>query len=180
MTAAILNWREIDAVLAELDLAGCFIRDVRQPAHDRLVFELYGPRLGRFWVLAVLGGRYVRLHRLAQRPRQLGDAQRFVAFMRAHVRSARIRAAAQVAGERIVKLEVARGEHELLIWIRLWTNAANCIVTERGGAVLDALFRRPGRGRGQRRGVPSRTRCGRVAGTPRPAPGRLGTTVRRP
>ena len=146
MTAAILNWREIDAVLAELDLAGCFIRDVRQPAHDRLVFELFAPRHGSFWVLAVLGGRFVRLHRLAQRPRRLGDAQRFVAFMRAHVRSARIRAASQVAGERIVKLEVARGGHELLIWIRLWTNAANCIVTEPGGAILDALFRRPGRG----------------------------------
>ena len=146
MTAAILNWREIDAVLAELDLAGCFIRDIRQPAHDRLVFELYGPRHGRFWMLAVLGGRYVRLHRVAQRPRQLGDAQRFVAFMRAHVRAARIRAASQVAGERIVKLEVSRGENELLIWIRLWTNAGNCIVTEPGGTILDALFRRPGRG----------------------------------
>ncbi|MDE0024423.1 MAG: NFACT RNA binding domain-containing protein [Spirochaetaceae bacterium] len=143
---AILNWREIDAVLAELDLAGCFIRDVRQPAHHRLVFELYAPRQGRTWMLAALGGPYVRLHRLAQRPHQLGDPQRFVAFMRAHVRSARIRAASQVAGERIVKLEVARGDRELLIWIRLWANAANCIVTDTGGAILDALFRRPRRG----------------------------------
>ena len=143
---AILNWREIDAVLAELDLAGCFIRDVRQPAHHRLVFELYAPRHGRFWLLAVLGGPYVRLHRLTQRPRALGSAQRFVAFMRAHVRSARIRSAAQVAGERIVKLEVTHGDRELLIWIRLWANAANCIVTGTGGDILDALFRRPGRG----------------------------------
>ena len=143
---AILNWREIDAVLADLDLAGCFVRDIRQPAHQRLVFELYAPRRGRFWLLATLGGPYVRLHRLAQRPRELGGAQRFVAFMRAHVRSARIRDAAQVAGERIVKLEVTHGERELLIWIRLWTNAANCIVTETSGDILDALFRRPGRG----------------------------------
>ena len=143
---AILNWREIDAVLAELDLAGCFIRDVRQPAHHRLVFELYAPRLGRFWLLAVLGGPYIRLHRLGRRPRRLGDAQRFVAFMRAHVRSARIGAAFQVTGERIVKLAVVRGDRELLIWIRLWANAANCIVTDAGGAILDALFRRPGRG----------------------------------
>ncbi len=143
---AILNWREIDAVLAELDLAGCFIRDVRQPAHQRLVFELYAPRQGRIWMLAALGGPYVRLHRLAHRPHQLGDPQRFVAFMRAHVRSARILAASQVAGERIVKLQVARGDRELTIWIRLWANAANCIVTDTGGAILDALFRRPRRG----------------------------------
>ena len=143
---AILNWREIDAVLAELDLAGCFIRDVRQPAHHRLLFELYAPRHGPIWLLAVLGGPYVRLHRLAQRPRRLGDAQRFVAFMRAHVRSARIGAVSQVAGERIVKLQVARGDRELLVWIRLWANAGNCIVTDTGGAILDALLRRPRRG----------------------------------
>ena len=143
---ATLNWREIDAVLADLDLAGCFIRDVRQPHHHRLVFELYAPRHGRFWMLAALAGPHVRLHRLARRPQQLGGAPRFVAFMRAHVRSARIRAAAQVAGERIVKLQVTRGDRELLIWVRLWTNAANCIVTDTGGDILDALFRRPARG----------------------------------
>ena len=143
---AILNWREIDAVLAELDLAGCFIRDVRQPVHHRLVLELYAPRHGRFWLLAELGGPFIRLHRLQQRPRELGDAQRFVTFMRAHVRSARIRAASQVAEERIIKLEVEHRDRELLIWIRLWTNAANCIVTETDGGILDALYRRPGRG----------------------------------
>ena len=61
-------------------------------------------------------------------------------------RSGRIRAACQVAGERIIKLEVTRADRELLIWIRLWANAANCIVTETTGDILDALFRRPKRG----------------------------------
>lgn len=140
-----LGWREIDAVLAELDLAGSFVRDVRQPTHHQLVFELYAPRRERFWMLASLGPRYTRLHRLTRRPDQLGDAQRFVAFLRARVRGGRITAAGQVARERIIKLRVARGAEEVLLWIRLWANAANCIVTDSGGHVLDALFRRPRR-----------------------------------
>ena len=41
---------------------------------------------------------------------------------------------------------MACGGRELLVWVRLWANAANCIVTDPGGRILDALFRRPGRG----------------------------------
>jgi len=141
-----LNWREIDAVLAELELAGSFIRDVRQPAHHELVFELYQPRHPRYWLLVSFAARHTRLHRVAQRPRQLGVAPRFVSFMRAHVRGGRIAAADQLEAERIVKLAVTCGGGELLVWMRLWANAANCIVTDPGGRVLDALFRRPRRG----------------------------------
>ena len=141
-----LNWREIDAVLAELELAGCFIRDVRQPAHHELVFELYQPRHRRYWLLVSLGARHTRLHRVAQRPRQLGAAPRFVSFMRAHVRGGRIAAAGQLGAERIIKLAVTCGAGELLVWMRLWANAANCIVTDPSGRILDALFRRPRRG----------------------------------
>ena len=141
-----LNWREIDAVLAELELAGSFIRDVRQPAHHELVFELYRPRHRRSWLLVSFGARHTRLHRVAQRPRQLGSAPRFVSFMRAHVRGGRIAAAGQLGAERIIKLAVTCGGGELLVWMRLWANAANCIVTDPGGGILDALFRRPRRG----------------------------------
>ena len=141
-----LNWREIDAVLAELELAGSFIRDVRQPAHHELVFELYRPQHRRYWLLVSFGARHTRLHCVAQRPRQLGSAPRFVSFMRAHVRGGRITAAGQLGAERIVKLAVSCGGGELLAWIRLWANAANCIVTDPDGRILDALFRRPRRG----------------------------------
>ena len=81
-----LNWIEIDAVLAELELVGSFIRDVRQPAHHELVFELYPPGRQRYWLLVSFGARHTRLHRVAQRPRQPGSPPRFVSFMRAHVR----------------------------------------------------------------------------------------------
>ena len=141
-----LNWREIDAVLAELELAGSFIRDVRQPAHHELVFELYRPRHQRYWLLVSFGARHTRLHRVAQRPLRVGHAPRFVSFMRARVRGGRIADAGQLGAERIVKLAVTCGGGELLVWMRLWANAANCIVTDPGGRILDALFRRPRRG----------------------------------
>ena len=141
-----LNWREIDAVLAELELSGSFIRDVRQPVHQQLVFELYPPRRQRYWLLVSFAARHTRLHRLARRPGQLGSAPRFVSFMRAHVRGGRIGSAGQVGAERIVKLAVTCGGRELLVWMRLWANATNCIVTDPGGRILDALFRRPRRG----------------------------------
>ena len=146
MVSSGLNWREIDAVLAELDLAGSFIRDVRQPAHHELLFELYRPRHRRYWLLVSFGARHTRLHRVTQRPRQLGSAPRFVSFMRAHVRGGRVVAAGQLGAERIIKLSVTGGRGELLVWMRLWANAANCIVTDPGGRILDALFRRPRRG----------------------------------
>ena len=141
-----LNWREIDAVLAELELAGSFVRDVRQPLHHELVFELYAASRRRCWLLVSFAARHTRLHLLAQRPPQLGGAPRFVTFMRAHVRGGRIRCAEQVGAERIIKLTVACGGRELLIWWRLWGNAANCLVTDPHGQVLEALFRRPKRG----------------------------------
>ena len=141
-----LNWREIDAVLAELELTGSFIRDVRQPAHHELVFELYPPQRRRYWLLVSFAARHPRLHRVARRPRQLGSAPRFVSFMRAQVRGGRIGSAGQLGAERIVKLAVTCGGRELLVWMRLWANAANCIVTDPDGRILDALFRRPRRG----------------------------------
>ena len=36
-----LNWREIDAILEELELSGCFIRQIHQPDYCSLVFDLY-------------------------------------------------------------------------------------------------------------------------------------------
>ena len=110
------------------------------------MFELYQPRHRRSWLLVSFGARHTRLHRVAQRPRQPGSAPRFVSFMRAHVRGGRIAAAGQLGAERIVKLAVTCGGGELLVWMRLWANAANCIVTDPGGRILDALFRRPRRG----------------------------------
>jgi predicted ribosome quality control (RQC) complex YloA/Tae2 family protein len=142
-----LNWREIDAILQEIPLANSLIREVRQPSHPRLVFELYRPG-GPFRLLFSFANPYCRLHRLSRSRRLPRPAkpQRFVTFLRAHVRGGRILSAGQVGRERIVRLEVNKANRTVLLWARLWASAPNMVATDGAGNILDALYRRPGRG----------------------------------
>ena len=49
----------------------------------------------------------------------------------------------EVPGDRIVRLAAARAGEELVLWIRLWGSAANAILTDTSGKILDAFYRRP-------------------------------------
>jgi predicted ribosome quality control (RQC) complex YloA/Tae2 family protein len=140
-----LNWREIDRILAELPLEGAFIRQVYQPSHPVLVLELYR-RGANFRLLFCFATPHLRLHSSSARPANPSAPPRFAAFLRSRLRDGRILSAAQLGRERIVRLEVARGKERLLLWARLWGGAANLIVTDQEGRVLDALYRRPKRG----------------------------------
>jgi predicted ribosome quality control (RQC) complex YloA/Tae2 family protein len=100
--------------------------------------------------------------KLANPPRPM----RFASFLRAHIRGGRIESAAQIRalapapdvlepapapppdapGQRIVRLSVMRGGERKLLWIRLWGAAANAIVTDSEGVILDAFYRRPKKG----------------------------------
>jgi predicted ribosome quality control (RQC) complex YloA/Tae2 family protein len=139
-----LNWKEIDLVLRELALEGSLIQEIDQPAHDRFVLSLF--RSGeRFQVLVCLSTRYPRLHVLTERLPNPAKPFRFAAFLRAHIRGARIETAEQVQGERIVRMLLRRGEERMTLWLRLWSSAANALVTDAAGVILDAFYRRPKR-----------------------------------
>jgi predicted ribosome quality control (RQC) complex YloA/Tae2 family protein len=121
------------------------VRQVYQPSHPVLVLELY--RQGAsFRLLFCFAVPYLRLHSTSAKPANPSPPPRFAAFLRSRLRDGKILHAAQLGRERIVRLEVARGEDRLLLWARLWGGAANMIVTDPEGRVLDALFRRPKRG----------------------------------
>ncbi len=140
-----LNWKEIDLVLQELALEGSLIQEIDQPAHDRLAFSLF--RSGeRFQVLICLSTRYPRIHLLTEKLANPAKPFRFAAFLRAHIRGGRIESAEQVQGERIVRIVVRRAEEEKTLWLRLWGSAANALVTDGEGVILDAFYRRPKRG----------------------------------
>lgn len=168
-SASTPNWREIDLVLSELELAGCLVQEVRQPAHDRIVLDLFRPRSGdaapgRISLLVSLSNRFPRLHAIADPLPNPPKPPRFAMFLRAHVKGGRIDSAGQVAGERVVRIDVARGDERLSLWIRLWASAANFIVTDADGVILDSMYRRPKRGE---------VSGGRYAGPdPRDAPAR--------
>lgn len=142
-----LNWREIDAVLEEIPFEDALIRDIRQPSHPQLILELYRP--GRpFRVLFSLANPTCRLHLLSPSRKfaKAVKAQRFVSFLRAHVRGGRIVTAGQIDDQRIVRIEVQKAGRTVILWCRLWAAAANMIATDPEGTILDALYRRPKRG----------------------------------
>ena len=140
-----LNWREIDAILEELPLADSHLQDVRQPDYRSLVLSLYRPRY-RYHVLVCLETGATRLHGIGELPEKNSRKPRFVQFLLSRLRGARIVAAGQIGAQRIVRVDVRRGDVESIIWIRLWGGAANVVVTDSEGVILDAFYRRPNRG----------------------------------
>ena len=166
MSGASLNWREIDLVLSELALDGSLIQEIHQPAHDRIVLHLF--RQGTlFSLLICLSARFPRMHILTEKLANPEKPPRFASFLRAHIRGGRIESAAQLRtppgaqgaevlrapdagkqgpGERIVRMSIRHGGEEKIFWIRLWGAAANAILTDAEGIILDAFYRRPKKG----------------------------------
>jgi predicted ribosome quality control (RQC) complex YloA/Tae2 family protein len=146
-----LNWKEIDLVLSELSLTHSLIQEVHQPAHDRIVLQLF--REGEhFSLLVSLSPRFPRMHLLREKLANPAKPPRFASLLRAHIRGGRIGSAAQVRkadgteGERIVSLSVLRGGELKILWVRLWGAAANAILTDNEGMIIDAMYRRPKKG----------------------------------
>jgi predicted ribosome quality control (RQC) complex YloA/Tae2 family protein len=144
-----LNWKEIDLVLSELDLGGSLIQEIHQPRHDRFVLYLF--KAGAATMLLVsLSARFPRLHALTEKPSNPGSPLRFASFLRAHIRGGRIERAEQLRspadpaqGERIVRIAVKRGDERRVLWVRMWGAAANALLTDGEGTILDAMYRRP-------------------------------------
>jgi predicted ribosome quality control (RQC) complex YloA/Tae2 family protein len=150
-SAGSLNWKEIDLVLSELALAGSLIQEIHQPRHDRIVLHLFKSGAATM-ILVSLSSRLPRLHALTQKGANPGAPLRFASFLRAHIRGGRIESAEQlrsptdpVQGERIVRLAVRRADEVKVLWIRLWGAAANALLTDESGTILDAMYRRPKR-----------------------------------
>jgi predicted ribosome quality control (RQC) complex YloA/Tae2 family protein len=149
-----LNWREIDLVLRELDLPGLYVRDITQPDRHSFILEVAGRgRAER--VLVVLAPPFVRMHATSRRaaaaegggPRAPGKSPlRFAALLRAHVRGGKITEASQLGGERVIRLAVRRADADTVLFLRLWSNAANAILTGADGGIVDVFYRRPKKG----------------------------------
>lgn len=150
---ASLNWKEIDLLLSEMDPAGTFIQEVRQPAHDRVVLELFrpggestgGPGQSLHMLLCA-SQQYPRVHTLSGRPGNPAKPPRFCMFLRARIGGGRIVEASQAGAQRIVALRIAHADGERILYARLWGSAANLLLTDAEGRILDVLFRRPKRG----------------------------------
>jgi len=146
-----LNWKEIDLILRELDLPGAQIQGVAQSAFDVIALRVRtrpkgGASGATRQVLIALSPGACRIHETFRAFPKSDKPLRFAQFLKSRVANGWIEEAAQLGDNRIVRLLVRRGETRFRLYIRLWSNAANFIVTDESGAVLDAMRRIPKKG----------------------------------
>jgi len=139
-----LNWKEIDLILAEIPLKDSFIRQIHQPNHQSLVFELYNRGQSCKLYFSFAPG-VSRLHLLTRRLENPKRPPRFAGFLRSRIKGGRLVEAGQLGRDRIVRFRITRGEDTLLLYARFWGGAANLLATNAEGKILDALYRRPKR-----------------------------------
>lgn len=147
-----LNHREIDLVLSELDILGSQIQRIVQPAYDTLVLSLYKPG-SPVDLLVCLAHGACRIHATTIPAPKSEKPLRFAELLRSRIRNGRIESIRQLGSERIVRMEIRapsgpEGSDPVryLLYARLWSGAANLILTDEEGTIVDALARKPKRG----------------------------------
>ncbi|MDR0409013.1 MAG: NFACT RNA binding domain-containing protein, partial [Spirochaetaceae bacterium] len=140
-----LNWKEIDLVLSELELAGCQIQKINQSSFDVLSLRVYG-RQGERVLLAVIKSGVCRLHETFRDIPKNDKPLRFGELLKSRIINGWIEEAAQIGGDRIVRLTIRRGELRYRLYFRLWSNAANVLLCDMDGKIIDAMRRLPKRG----------------------------------
>ena len=143
-----LNWKEINLILEELDLQCAQIQKAIQSAYDVIFLKIYG-RSGAKTLLISLSPLSCRLHEAFDSAPKSDKPMRFAEFLNSRIVNSRIEEAIQLEDNRIVRLTVRRSfykrDEHYRIYLRLWSNAANVIVTDMDGKVLDAMRRLPKR-----------------------------------
>lgn len=137
-----LNWKEIDCILEELELDGSFIQQIVQPSYDTIAFHTYKNGQSKTILICLAAGA-CRIHQTWSAVPKNNKPLRFMEFLKARIKGARINSICQLGQERIIKLELSHCGQEFLLYIRLWSNAANMILTDTNHLVLDTFYRRP-------------------------------------
>jgi predicted ribosome quality control (RQC) complex YloA/Tae2 family protein len=140
-----LNWKEIDCVLSELELPGCQIQKALQSAFDVIALRVHGRGRTRTILISLSPGA-CRLHETFRAVPKTDKPLRFAEFLNSRISNGWIEEAVQLGDNRIVRITVRQGKNRCRIYARLWSNAANVIVTDEEGAILDAMRRLPKRG----------------------------------
>jgi predicted ribosome quality control (RQC) complex YloA/Tae2 family protein len=140
-----LNWKEIDTILAELDLPGAQLQAAAQSAFDVLGLRVHKKGVTRQLLIALTPGA-CRMHQTFRAFPKSDKPLRFAQFLSSRLVNGWIEEAVQLGDNRIVRLLVRRGENRFRLYIRLWSNAANVIVSGEDGMVLDAMRRLPKKG----------------------------------
>jgi len=140
-----LNWKEINLILEELSLEGVQIQSAVQSAYDVIIFRIHKKGETKNLLISLSSGA-CRLHETFAACPKSDKPLRFAQFLNSKIVNGWITEAAQLGDDRIVRFVVKRAEAVFNLYIRLWSNAANFIVTDDEGLILDAMRRLPKRG----------------------------------
>jgi len=140
-----LNWKEINLILEELDLTGAQIQSVVQSAYDVMILRLHKKGETK-QILVSLSSGACRIHETFRAVPKSEKPLRFAQFLSSKIVNGWITEINQLGDNRIVRIDVKRPETEYRLYIRLWSNAANFIVTDENGVIFDAMRRQPKRG----------------------------------
>ena len=140
-----LNWKEINLVLSELDLVGAQIQKAIQSNFNTIALKIYGKGETKNILVSLTPGA-CRLHETFKSVPKNEKPLRFAEFLNSKIVNGWIEEAVQLEDNRIVRFIVRLGVHRYKIYIRLWSNASNFIVTDEKNIVLDAMRRLPKRG----------------------------------
>jgi predicted ribosome quality control (RQC) complex YloA/Tae2 family protein len=140
-----LNWKEINLILEELELEGAQIQSAVQSAFDVIIFRLHKKGVTKNLMVSLSSGA-CRIHETFRTFPKSDKPLRFAQFLNSKIANGWITEAVQLGDNRIVRIVVKRSELVFILYIRLWSNAANFIVTDESGVVLDAMRRLPKRG----------------------------------
>lgn len=136
-----LNWKEINTILDELNLEGSFIRQISQPDHEKIIFDIYSKK-GGFKILISLTNPDCRIHILTKKTENLKKPLRFTTFLRAHIKNSRIKSVEHINNDRILKFTLIKSSNETYMWVKLWAGASNIIVTDSSNKILETFYRR--------------------------------------
>ncbi|MBP5740031.1 MAG: NFACT family protein [Spirochaetia bacterium] len=140
-----LNASEINLIIEELDVEGSYIQKIIQPDFHTLIFAVYSPR-DHFNLLISMKPGTSRLHRHEGRIRKAEKLQRFSQFLRSRIMGGRITSLSQPGNDRIIRMEIKKGDEHTVLWIRLWGGNSNIIATDPDNIILDSYYRRPAKG----------------------------------
>ncbi len=140
-----LNCNEIDKILEELKIDGYFIQDIIQPGYDTIAFYTYANGEAKT-VLVCTAQNSCRINETRRKISKNDKPLRFMEFLRSKIKGSRIVQAKQIGQQRIIKMDLIHGDEQFILYLRLWSNAANLILCDTENNILDTMFRRPAKG----------------------------------
>ncbi len=140
-----LNCNEINVILEELSLEGCFVQDIIQPGYETIAFYVYGAE-GAKTVLVSLVQNGCRINETKRKIVKNDKPLRFMEILRSRIKGSKIEKCCQLDFMRIVLLELSHGEERFNLYLRLWSGNPNIILCDEKNTILDSMFRRPKKG----------------------------------